>query len=1018
MSVKTFLSPGFRARGRTLALAAAGPLLLAGCQDDPTSTLSSEATLSPGVMASAAAAAPIPGTIAGDDWKSYANKAQLKAKGYFWWFRSEDVYDQVDLVPDPLFGQVARVTFKKTNDHGFAPRIDVKFGGKALDHIWYRFKMRWSPGWTTASPFPAGHANSYKLAFWYWEPGQGGRGQIEISNTDQYLAGMGVANSAGQYLRYKEKSLPGSAPDFGRITSEWKDGEWWEYVIHYHKTGPTTARNEFWRRRLTSKGAVAPGAWVYVGSEFSGATTPRTTGIGLGANKNKSNPSTMHIDWGPWEVIDGSKQPDPFGLNGGTPAPPPSPAPATLKRVHITPASVTLPAGATQQFAASGRMSDGSTTAVKVTYTAKGGTITGGGLYTAGTAAGTFRVIATDTASGLADTAAVTIQAAASTLKRVHITPASATLPAGATQQFAASGRMSDGSTTAVKVTYTAKGGTITGGGLYTAGTAAGTFRVIATDTASGLADTAAVTIQAAAPTLTRIKITPASATLPAGATQQFAASGRMSDGSTTAVKVTYTAKGGTITGGGLYTAGTAAGTFRVIATDTASGLADTAAVTIQVAAPTLVRVNVSPGRVSLQVGQTQHFKASGQMSDGRVVPVKVAYTAAGGTITGGGLYTAGTAAGTFRVIATDTASGLADTAAVTIQAAAPTLKRVQITPASATLPAGATQQFAASGRMSDGSTTAVKVTYTAKGGTITGGGLYTAGTAAGTFRVIATHVASGLADTAAVTITASSIPTLPTVPPSNGGSFSRLAGDDWAGYASASQLSRYYSAGDLRHVDLVADPLFGQVVRITQPAGSTISPVLEASLGRGYRDVWFRWRMRFSPGWTDRNSRVSGANNFTIAGLSLSGSGTRGDMRPLLVGEEYQLSYAVRDAANRYVRYQESVLPGSASDLGRVNGEWSDGDWWEFVVHHQSSGKGGQLQIWRRRATANGSKSPGPWTYYGLALEGNEVPLATAVQLGLTKTKPTPSQYIDWGPWDVVDGARYSNPFDMPNMR
>ncbi len=253
--------------------------------------------------------------VAGDDWRSYTDKAQLKAKDYFWWVRPEDVYDQVDLVPDPLFGQVARVTFPESDEHGFAPRLRAGFGGKALDHIWYRFKMRWSPGWTTASPFPAGHANSYKLAFWYWESGFEGRGQIEISNTDQYLAGMGVRDPvAGQWLRYGERSLPGSAPDFGRITSEWKDGEWWEYVIHYHKTGPTTARNEFWRRRLTSKGAVAPGAWIYVGSEFSGATTPRTTGIALGETKNKSNPSTMHIDWGPWEVVDGNEFPDPFGL--------------------------------------------------------------------------------------------------------------------------------------------------------------------------------------------------------------------------------------------------------------------------------------------------------------------------------------------------------------------------------------------------------------------------------------------------------------------------------------------------------------------------------------------------------------------------------------------------------------------------------------------------------------------------------------------------------------------------------
>jgi hypothetical protein len=37
-------------------------------------------------------------------------------------------------------------------------------------------------------------------------------------------------------------------------------------------------------------------------------------GITLGVNRNKSNPRTMHIDWGPWEVVDGSRFANPFGM--------------------------------------------------------------------------------------------------------------------------------------------------------------------------------------------------------------------------------------------------------------------------------------------------------------------------------------------------------------------------------------------------------------------------------------------------------------------------------------------------------------------------------------------------------------------------------------------------------------------------------------------------------------------------------------------------------------------------------
>ncbi len=60
------------------------------------------------------------------------------------------------------------------------------------------------------------------------------------------------------------------------------------------------------------------------------------------------------------------------------------------------------------------------------------------------------------------------------------LTPATASVAAGATQQFTASGKMSDGSMKAVTVTYAATGGTVSTTGLYKAGTTAGTYRVIA----------------------------------------------------------------------------------------------------------------------------------------------------------------------------------------------------------------------------------------------------------------------------------------------------------------------------------------------------------------------------------------------------------------------------------------------------------------------------------------------------------------------------------------------------------
>ena len=256
---------------------------------------------------------PSQGRIIGDDWKGYQTEAQLKSASLFWWFDSRDVYSFVDLVTDPTFGQVVRITFPQ-NSGALGPVPRMKKGlPQPLDDMWYRWTMKYEPGWTTVGPDPAGHANSYKIAFWTWNTWNG-RGEVELSNTSQYITGMGVVDSQGNQQRYTTQMLPGSAPNFGRITTEWSDNEWWEFVVHYEKKTNTSADNSFWRRRLTTNGAIAPGPWTFVGWNASGATVPSVAAVELGANKNKNNPTDMYIYWGPWEVVDGSKSANPFNV--------------------------------------------------------------------------------------------------------------------------------------------------------------------------------------------------------------------------------------------------------------------------------------------------------------------------------------------------------------------------------------------------------------------------------------------------------------------------------------------------------------------------------------------------------------------------------------------------------------------------------------------------------------------------------------------------------------------------------
>jgi parallel beta-helix repeat protein len=266
---------------------------------------------------------------------------------------------------------------------------------------------------------------------------------------------------------------------------------------------------------------------------------------------------------------------------------------------------------------------------------------------------------------------------------------------------------------------------------------------------------------------MVRLSVSPVSSIVVADGAETFQALALLSDGSSLVPPLTWSATGGTVDGSGRYRAWSTPGKFHVIAT-ASNGLADTAVVTITLTAPVLAQILLSPANVSLSAGGSQQFFVEGKTADSISVGVTPIYTATGGSISPLGAYIAGSTPGTFQVIASDSASGLADTAVVTIAPPAPTLQAVALTPASVGLLYGASQQFAVSGLLSDGSTAPVSVTYSATGGTITPAGLYTAGVSSGSYRVIATAAGGTLADTAAVDVTApaSAPPEPPATPP------------------------------------------------------------------------------------------------------------------------------------------------------------------------------------------------------------------------------------------------------------
>jgi hypothetical protein len=329
---------------------------------------------------------------------------------------------------------------------------------------------------------------------------------------------------------------------------------------------------------------------------------------------------------------------------------------------------------------------------------------------------------------------------------------------------------------------------------------------------------------------LAPLQVSPRSITIEASQRVQFRGQIQDSTGAPIATRVTWEATGGTIDSTGTFWSSDP-GTYRIIArrrwdspVDISQprhpsrkdidawragrhrpGSTDTSIVQVVPFSPKLKRLAISPKPITIKAGSKHSFNVTGYVSNDSTVPVGVAWTATGGNIDPAGGYTAGTAAGKFWVIASNTTGTLADTAAVTIafsgsrQGRSLQLASVVLTPAQKTLATGTNLQYQVYGRTKGGDSVAVAVAFSATGGTITSGGLFTAGSKAGTFKVIARDSVTSLADTAQLTVTVPTAPSSSTPPPTTTTPTTGVAGGIPFGpfnLLDAIQTSSYGSTG------------------------------------------------------------------------------------------------------------------------------------------------------------------------------------------------------------------------------
>lgn len=252
------------------------------------------------------------------------------------------------------------------------------------------------------------------------------------------------------------------------------------------------------------------------------------------------------------------------------------------------------------------------------------------------------------------------------------------------------------------------------------------------------------------APTITSVSVTPTSPSLLPNGTQVFTAmvagTGSFSSG------VQWSSPAGSFSNATAnpttFTAPATGGTYTVTVAST-QDLTKTASAVVTVSAVTAVLV--SPSTAALVFGATQQFDAT-VLGTGPYGP-SVAWSSSGGSITVNGLYTAPAVAGTYTVTATSVHDGSKSGSATVTVSAPSTITGVAVSPATANLRVGGTQQFAATVTGTGNYSTAVD--WLATGGTITATGFYTAPSTAGTYSITALSFQDGSKfGTATVTVT------------------------------------------------------------------------------------------------------------------------------------------------------------------------------------------------------------------------------------------------------------------------
>jgi 6-phosphogluconolactonase (cycloisomerase 2 family) len=472
---------------------------------------------------------------------------------------------------------------------------------------------------------------------------------------------------------------------------------------------------------------------------------------------------------------------------------------ATLVSVAVTPAVPSVAAGTQQSFKATGTFSDASTQDVTAdmswsSSSTQVATAGPGGQVTSVTP-GTALITATCAQSNVCGTSSgtTTLTVTAATLVSIEVTPPSSSVAKGTSEYLEATGIYTDGSAQDLtdQVTWNSSDSGVatvsnspgSNGVAGSAGVAssAGVGSATITAVAGGISSNAA-TLTVTDASLVSIQVTPPAPSVANGISQQFVATGVYTDHSTQDLtrQVTWRSSNtsvATVSNASSFNGlANSAGVGSTTITAAAGSISSNEA-TLTVTAATLVSIQVEPALGSVAKGVSVQFTATGIYTDGSTLNLTAqatwdsSNTSVASVSNALGSNGKASSAGVGSTVITAARNGISSNTA-TLSVTAAELATLQVTPANPSVAAGNTQQFAATGTYTDGSTADLtgQVTWSSSNGSAAtvSNAASSSGLASSTTSVGTTTIQAALGDVSAsttLTVTAAELATIQVTP-------------------------------------------------------------------------------------------------------------------------------------------------------------------------------------------------------------------------------------------------------------